>query len=382
MAEKAVASPSPSSARLMSLDVFRGLTMASMVVVNNPGTWADVYAPLRHAEWNGCTPTDLIFPFFLYMVGVSMTLSRSTTSSWRRILKRTATIILIGWFLTLFPYFRFPTWRLPGVLVRIALCYLAAAAIFRATLPRGAEDLRRHALRLGGWAAALMLGYWAAVVWMPWPGHVTGDLSPTGNLGGFIDRVIIGQQHMYRQREWDPEGLFSTAPAIATTLLGIISGLWLKGTAERWAKALVLAASGVAAMALGLLWDLAFPMNKNLWTSSFVMYTAGAGAVAFAACYFVLDVKGWRWWAKPFVILGMNAIALYALSGLFAKSLGLIKVAGPGGSPVSLQGYLYTSFFAPLASPKNASLAAALAHLAVLFVALSWMYRRNIFLKA
>ncbi len=381
MTETSTTSAAP-AARLVSLDVFRGLTMASMVIVNNPGDWSAVYAPLLHADWNGWTPTDLIFPFFLFIVGVAMTLSRSASGGWGRILRRTATLIALGWLLSLFPYFRLATWRLPGVLVRIGLCYVAAAAIQRGTAAPGQPNDRKQAVRLGAWVAALTIGYWLLMVWMPWPGHLAGDLSSTDNLGGFVDRAILGQQHLYQRRAWDPEGLLSTLPAIATTLLGIIAGLWLRSSAERGAKAGVLAAAGLAAAALGLLWDLAFPINKNLWTSSYVMFTAGAAAMTFAACYWLLDVRGWRWWAKPFVILGTNAIALFVLSGLVAKTLGLVKVADAQGATTSLARFIYTSWYAPIASPRSASLLYALTHLAVMFAILWWMYRRRIFLKA
>jgi predicted acyltransferase len=373
-------------ARLVSLDVFRGLTMASMVIVNNPGDWATVYAPLLHAEWNGWTPTDLIFPFFLFMVGVSMTLSRSASAGWVRIVRRAATIVALGWLLSLFPFFpltRFLRWRLPGVLVRIGLCYLAGAAIVRASAP-GASDDRRHAWRLAAWVAALTFGYWAAMVWLPWPGHATGDLTPAGNLGGFIDRTVLGQRHLYQQRPWDPEGLASTLPAVATTLLGVIAGFWLRAAATPRTKAAVLASAGVAGLALGLLWDLAFPINKNLWTSSYVMFTGGAAALSLAACYWLLDVDvhGWRSWSAPFAVLGMNALTLFVLSGLVAKSMMLIRWQQADGTPISLQGYVYSHWFAPLAAPKNASLLFALAHLALMSAVLWWMHRRKIYLRA
>ena len=368
--------------RLVSLDVFRGLTMASMVIVNNPGSWSSVYAPLLHAGWNGWTPTDLIFPYFLFIVGVSMTLSRSTLGGWSRIVRRAATIGGLGLLLAAAPYFRLGTLRLPGVLMRIAVCYLAAAVVFRSTLPAGERDDRRHAIRVGGIALGLMLAYWAAMVWLPWPGHVAGDLTPEGNLGAFIDRAVLGRQHLWQQRGWDPEGIGSTAPAVATTLLGIVTGLWLRANVAGSTKAAVLAAAGLATLALGLVWDLGFPINKNLWTSSYVAFCGGAAALTLAACYWVVDVKGWRRWTPPAVILGVNAITLFVLSGVIAKSMGLIKIAGAAGKPVSLQTYVYTSWYAPIAAPRNASLLFALTHLAVLFVVLWVMYRRKIFLRA
>ena len=376
------APPAPAVGRLVSLDVFRGLTMASMVVVNNPGDWGNVYAPLLHAEWNGWTPTDLIFPYFLFIVGVSMTLSRSTLGPWGRILRRFATIWGLGLLLAAFPYFRLATLRIPGVLARIAVCYLLATLVFRWTRPAGARDDRRHGLRIAWVALGLVLAYWAAMVLLPWPGPVPGDLTPDGNLGAFIDRAVLTRQHLWQRRAWDPEGLGSTAPAVATALLGILAGFWLRATAPGGTKAAVLGAAGVAAVALGLAWDLAFPINKNLWTSSYVAFCGGAAAVTLAACYWAVDVKGWRGWTKPFVILGVNAITLFVLSGAIAKTMGLIKLTGGAGQPVSLQGYVYGRWFAPLASPKNSSLIFALTHLALLFAVLWVMYRRKIFLKA
>jgi predicted acyltransferase len=377
------AAPAPALAqRLVSLDVFRGLTMASMVIVNNPGDWGHVYWPLLHAEWNGWTPTDLIFPFFLFMVGVSMTLSKGTMGSGWRVLRRGVTIMALGWFLSLFPYFRFATLRLPGVLVRIGLCYLASVWIFRLMAPAAGpgQDLR-HGRRLVAWIAGLTSFYWAAMVLMPWPGHNPGEMTAAGNLGAFIDRAVLGQQHLWGRRPWDPEGLFSTLPAIATTLMGVVAGLWLRAPVAGGPRALVMAAAGIAAMAVGVLWDLVFPINKSLWTSSYAWFMGGAGAVCLAACYWTVDVKGWRWWTKPFVILGVNAIALFVLSGLMVKTMLLIKVPGEAGSTVSLYAYVYRAWFEPLASPDNASLLFAVANLAVLYAVLWVMYRRRIFLK-
>lgn len=371
------------SERLVSLDVFRGATMAAMVIVNDPGDWNNAYWPLLHAEWNGWTPTDLIFPFFLFMVGVSMTLSKSTVSSGWKVLRRGALLILIGWLLGLFPYFRLATWRIPGVLVRIGLCYLATAGILRFLAPGAEADDRRRGWALLAWAGALTAAYWLAMVFMPFPGHNPGDLTPAGNLGGFVDRALLGQNHMYQRRPWDPEGLLSTVPAIASTLMGVIAGLWLRAEASRETKALLMALGGCAAMAIGLAWDLWFPINKNLWTSSYAWFMGGAAAACLAACYWAIDVKGWRWWTKPFVVLGVNAIALFVLSGLGVKiSSTLIKLPRPDGERLSLWSYSYRAWVQPFfAEPKNASLAFALGYLVLLYVILWVMYRRRIFLK-
>jgi predicted acyltransferase len=295
--------------------------------------------------------------------------------------RRGLTIMALGWFLSGFPYFRLATWRVPGVLVRIGLCYLGAVGIFRLTMPRPDRDDWRHAIRLMWWIVGLTLTYWLALVFVPYPGHNPGDLTAAGNLGAFIDRALLSRNHMWGKRPWDPEGLLSSVPAIASTLLGVVTGFWLRTSVTGGTKALVLAAAGVAAMAIGLTWDLVFPINKNLWTSSYAWFMGGAGAIGLAACYWIIDVKGWRWWTKPCVVLGVNAIALFVLAGLTAKILLLVKVSGAAGKPVSLYSFIYRNWYEPLASPMNASLLFALSYLIVLYGILWIMYRRHLFLK-
>jgi predicted acyltransferase len=373
------------STRLVSLDVFRGLTMAAMVIVNNPGDWGHVYAPLLHAEWNGCTPTDLIFPFFLFIVGVSLTLSRGTMGSPWKILRRAATIFLLGVFLSFYLRWDLSIVRIPGVLQRIAWCYLAVAFLFRATSPSTADpDLRfrKHGLVLTAWAVGLTLAYWATMMLVAAPGGVAGDLSPSGNLGAYIDRAVFGRHLWVQSKTWDPEGLLSTIPAIGTTLLGAVTGLWLATTRTGRQKARWMAGAGIVAMAIGYVWDVAFPINKSLWTSSYVWFTGGAALVSLALCYAVVDLRGWRRAFRPAVVLGLNAIALFVLSGMIAKTLGFIKLMGENGKTTSLLGYIYRSWFAPLANPYNASLLYALANLAVLWLILYWMDRKGIYLKA
>jgi predicted acyltransferase len=362
-------SPPAPITRLVSLDVFRGVTMAAMVVVNNPGDWDTVYAPLLHAEWDGWTPTDLIFPFFLFIVGVSITLSRRT-ASWASIVRRAAIIFALGLFLNGFPRFDIETWRIPGVLQRIAICYLIAATIYRAVGQRAAtQTFRDPAIRLAGIAFALCIAYWLIMTRVAPPGGLAGDPSPEGNLGAHIDRAIMAG-HLWKPR-WDPEGLLSTVPAIATALFGIVAGLWIGSSAGGARKTAGLVAAGIAGVTLGYAWNAVFPINKALWTSSYVLFTAGAACLLLAVCYWIVDVRGWRGWTTPFVILGSNAIALYVASGLLADTLG---ITGAGRS-------IYVNVFAPLAAPKNASLLYALANLAILFVLLAWMYRRRIFLR-
>ena len=356
-------SPAPTP-RLSSLDAFRGLTMAAMVVVNNPGTWRAIYAPLRHAEWHGLTPTDLIFPFFLFIVGVAIALARPTPS---RVLRRAAIIGALGLLLNALPYFDWANVRIPGVLQRIAVCYLVAALLFLFTRWRTQAIV----------TALLLLGYWGALMLIPVPGHGRGDLSPEGNLAAWLDRLVLGP-HIWRvARVYDPEGILSTVPAIATTLLGVLAGHWLRSgeRASRIASALVI--GGVLAIALGAVWGLVFPLNKSLWTSSYALLTAGLAALVFALCYWTIDVRGCRRWSTPCVVLGVNALLLFFLSTLVAKLLTLVRADGG-----TLQAAIFARTFAPWASPINASLAWALAYLAAWWVVLWLFYRAGIRLRA
>ena len=374
----------PPRTRLISLDVFRGLTMAGMVIVNNPGDWGTVYWPLLHAEWNGWTPTDLIFPFFLFIVGVSITLSQKS-ASWGSIVRRAALILALGLFLAGYPRFNLERWRIPGVLQRIALCYLAAASVHRLSMTGGrtssaaSATLRNRAIVIGLLAVVLALGYWALMMHVPPPGGVAGDLTPDGNLGAWVDRTLM-LGHLWKPK-WDPEGLLSTIPAISTTLLGVVAGMCLTSSVTDTRKVRLLAIGGAAALIAGWCWGLVFPINKSLWTSSYAVFTAGFGALLLAALYWMIDIKGWTRWTKPFVVLGSNAITLFVASGLLVKTLALIRVAAVDGQEVAVSRWAYLHFFVPIASPKNASLLYALANLVVLYALLAWMYRRRLFLR-
>ncbi|HKH73407.1 MAG TPA: heparan-alpha-glucosaminide N-acetyltransferase domain-containing protein [Vicinamibacterales bacterium] len=374
----------PSRTRLISLDVFRGLTMAGMVIVNNPGDWGTVYWPLLHAEWNGWTPTDLIFPFFLFIVGVSITLSQKS-ASWASIARRAALIFVLGLFLAGYPRFNLTRWRIPGVLQRIALCYLAAAAINRLSMTRerAASDStatpRNRAIAIGLLALILGLGYWAVMMLVPPPGGVAGDLTPDGNLAAWLDRALM-PGHLWKPK-WDPEGLLSTVPAISTTLFGVVAGLCLTSALTNERKVRLLGIGGTAALIAGWCWGLVFPINKSLWTSSYAVFTAGFGALLLAGLYWIIDIKGWTRWTKPFVVLGSNAITLFMASGLLVKTLALIRISTDDGQNVGVSRWAYLHGFVPLASPKNASLLYALANLVVLYALLAWMYRRRLFLR-
>ena len=373
-------SPSSPSSRLRSVDVFRGLTVAGMVIVNNPGDWNAVYAPLLHAEWNGWTPTDLIFPFFLFIVGVAIALSPASLGSMAAVVRRSAVIWGLGLFMAGFPFFNLATWRVPGVLARIALCYLFAVIITRLTTPQNG-DTRAHLVRLAGAVAALVIGYAILMLWVPVPGGHAGDLSASGNLGAWLDRALL-KGHLWRA-DWDPEGLLSSMPAVATTLLGVMAGITMRRatTIASWRRTLV--AGGVVCVVLGLIWNTGFPINKSLWTSSYVLFTGGLAAIGLVLCSWWCDeaVSGWRMrTSEPFVALGRNAILLFVLSGLFAKSIGLLMVDPV--ARVSVKGWIYSTLFVPFASPKNASLLFALANLALLYALLAWLHRRRWYWRA
>jgi predicted acyltransferase len=364
--------------RLVSLDVFRGISIAGMVLVNNPGTWSHIYWPLEHAAWHGWTPTDLIFPFFLFIVGVAVPLAfarRIEQGTARRklylqIIKRTVIIFLLGEFLAGFPYFHLSTIRIPGVLQRIAVCYLFASIIFLATKARMQVVI----------TIALTVIYWLAMTRLHAPGYAVGDLSKEGSVASYIDRWVFGP-HIWKQGiVYDPEGLLSTIPAIATTLLGVLTGQWLRTERDKQEKLNGMFVAGAVCIVVGWCWNAFFPINKSLWTSSYVFFTGGLALELLALCYWLIDLKGYRRWAKPFVVFGVNAIALFVGTGLMAKLMGLIKLPW-GEKQISLQGWIFNKFFLSWASPINASLAYAIVFL-LLWLGLMWiLYARKLFIR-
>ena len=357
--------------RVRSLDVFRGLTMAAMVIVNNPGDWNTVYWPLLHAEWHGWTPTDLIFPFFLFILGAAIPFGARGGPPWRRVWRRAAMIVGLGWLVAAFPFFRLATLRVPGVLFRIGLCYFAAATFMRLAGPGTLRQRRTAVVTI----AILLLGYWALMTLVPVPGGVAGDLTPAGNLGAWLDRTVFAG-HLWRS-DWDPEGLLSTLPAVATTLLGVVAGLAVRDSTSPRSLVRGLATWGLAGVVAGLAWSVRFPINKSLWTSSYVLFTGGVAAAALAACMAWVDMSPstrTRRWSEPLVALGRNALLLFVVSGLLAKSL--IHLPGPDPAQ-SLGAWLYGTAFVPFAPPKMASLSFAAAHLAVLWAGLWWLHRRR-----
>jgi predicted acyltransferase len=359
------------SGRLVSLDAFRGLTMAGMILVNNPGTWTAIYAPLRHAAWHGLTPTDVVFPFFLFIVGVAIPPSlagRPRAAALLRVLRRAVVIFALGLLLNGFPSFDWSTIRIPGVLQRIAVCYLLAAIVFLATSWRVQVGI----------AAALLLGYWGAMTLIPVPGYSAGQLGPEGNLAAWIDRAVLGPHIWRAARVYDPEGMLSTVPALATVLFGVLTGQWVFSRRPPRTITTGLLLAGAFGVALGAEWGNWFPINKALWTSSYAVLTAGLALLGFAACYWAVEVCGWQRWTRPFVVFGVNALPLYFLSSLAAHALTLVRVDGGG----TLQKLLFERVFAPWASPVDASLAYAVAYLLVWSGAMWLLFRLGIRLRA
>ena len=370
--------PVVKSQRLVSLDVFRGITIAGMILVNNPGNWSFVYPALGHAKWNGWTPTDLIFPFFIFIVGVAIAyafakrfeMGQSKGKIYLKIVRRTLVLFLLGLILNGFPGYDLSTIRITGVLQRIAVAYFFASVIFLNFKVKG------QAVFLSG----LLILYWLLMMLVPVPGYGAGVLTNTGNLSAYIDKVILSVHIWSGSKFWDPEGLLSTLPAIATALTGVLTGEFLKSRKSDYEKVSWMFVTGLAAMVAGTILDMWFPINKNLWSPSYVVFTSEMAVVFLAACYFLIDIKNFKKAGKPFVVFGMNALALFFLSGMVGRIIMLLRV-GQGSGAVNLKTYIYQAAFASWAGDMNGSLFFAIAYIFFWFLILLWMYKRKIFVK-
>jgi predicted acyltransferase len=380
------------------------MTVAGMLLVNDPGTWSAIFPPLEHAEWNGWTPTDLIFPFFLFIVGITTRLSLSArrargdddSAIVKQILRRGAIIYLLGFAMAMFPFYQWGTidaipnagaWdrilfriehvRILGVLPRIAIVYVCAALLTLKT------TVKQQILII----AALLFGYWFAITLIPVPGeNVIGALllhTKDRNLAAYLDRAILGTNHTWiGSVTYDPEGPLSTIPAIATAMLGVLAGRWIaqrdKQLPERIAG---LFALGSVGMMLGLMWNWSFPINKNLWTSSYVIFTAGMASVALATVMWIVDQCNVKWWTKPFVVFGVNPIVAFVGSGVLARLIYTLWHVSYQGKSIALQDAIYQIVFLPWLPPRVASLAFALSFVLLWYGILTVLYRRNIILK-
>ena len=354
--------------RLLSLDVFRGATMLLMVLVNNAGGSVS-YGQLEHSRWNGWTLTDTVFPSFLWIVGVAITLSLgrrlqlgdSPAELLPRIFRRAVVLYLLGLLIYLYPTMSISHQRLLGVLQRIAICYLLASVIYLYTGIRTQIAL----------IVVLFACYWAMMMLIPVPGYGAGNLSVDGNFAHYVDRMVLGTHNYASTKSWDPEGLISTLPAIATTQLGMMAGHVLRQEVPIALRRKRLILMGMCLLVAGLVWNVWLPINKKLWTDSFATFMAGLDFLILAALIWVVDERDLGRYLKPFVITGRNAIVVYLASELFSEFL----------DATSLHEVIYSRFFVPLASPANASLLWALAFTALMYLVAYGMYRRGWFIR-
>ena len=417
--------------RLTSLDVFRGMTVMLMTIVNNPGDWATIYAPLRHAQWHGCTPTDLVFPSFLFIVGISTVLSmperRFNASVLEKILTRFLRIFLLGLFSNFFleitvgslegiplllvrlaitavvmhlllgeydrkkelyvaiglfvlmmilAYGGFDAYkdvRLPGVLQRIAIVYLIISILYLTTSTTTQVIV----------GLICLLGYWALMALVPVPGIGPANFDKVTNLSGWLDSVLLPGHVWTVSKTWDPEGTLSTIPAIGTGLLGLFTGKLLVNQWPATKKVIYLLASGVIGIGLGLIWNTVFPINKILWSSSYVLYAGGIALLTLGILYFIIDVNGFKGsWTKPFIVFGVNPMVVFFVSGIIPRAMSMIHIDQPGNADypyVDSKAWLYNHLFLPnFSDPRNASLAGALTYLFIWFLILVWFYRRKL----
>jgi predicted acyltransferase len=396
--------PPTTRERLLSLDVFRGITIAGMLLVNDPGTWSAIFPPLEHAEWNGWTPTDLIFPFFLFIVGITTHLSLSArrargdddSAIVKQILRRGIIIYLLGFAMAMFPFYQWGTidaipnataWdriifriqhvRLLGVLPRIAIVYICAGLLTLKT------TLKQQVVIIAG----LLFGYWFAMTLIPIPGeNEIGALllhTKDRNLAAYLDRAILGTNHTWiGSVTYDPEGPLSTIPAIATAMLGVIAGRWIAQREKPLLDRITgLFAAGSIGMMLGLMWNWSFPINKNLWTSSYVVFTAGMACVGLATIMWIVDHYNVKWWTKPFVVFGVNPIVAFVGSGVMARLIYTLWHVNYNGKSIAIQDAIYQSVFLPWLPPRVASLAFALTFVLLWYGILLVLYKRKIILK-
>ncbi len=415
--------------RLTSLDVFRGMTIMLMTIVNNPGDWGNIYPPLEHAEWHGCTLTDLVFPFFLFIVGISSVLSmpikRFDASTFERIITRTLRIFLLGLFLNFYSKIHigeltgiplmlirlvftalivmallgdydkrkqffialglfilmmilafvaddFKEVRIPGVLQRIAIVYMIVSVLYATT-----NTITQIIVGL-----VCLLGYWALMALAPVPGVGAANFDKGTNLAAWLDNLLLPGHLWATSKTWDPEGILSTIPAIGTGIAGLLTGTLLTNNFDKNKKAIYLLTAGVVSVMIGFLWDMVFPINKALWTSSFVLFTAGWALLVLGILYFVIDVIRFDFWTKPFVIFGVNPMVVFFFSGIIPRALNSIKILVEDKEPMGLISWIYEYGIAPLfTEPKNASLAGALVYVLIWFVILWLFYRRKLIFK-
>jgi predicted acyltransferase len=369
--------------RLISLDVVRGITIAFMILVNNGGSGKYSYSQLEHSLWNGWTLTDLVFPSFLFLAGVSIVLStesrlaRGETKATLRlhVLKRSLILFLLGLVVNGFPLFHLQTLRIYGVLQRIAICFLFASLLYL---------WNSKAWVAASTAVVALLGYWILMRWIPIPGigiptHQVPLLDPNQNWVAWLDRRLLPGRLYEGVR--DPEGLLSDIPAMGTILLGVLAGIWLRRPKSLQIKAAWLLGGSITGLVLGNVWNIWFPINKKLWTSSYVLFAAGCTLLVMAICFYAVEIKQWtRGWTFPWLVFGSNAISAYVLSELLAGAIDSIDLHD-GSHVISLQQYIYLHWYFHLVNPSFGSLLYALSYVLVCFLPILVLYRKRIFIK-
>jgi predicted acyltransferase len=388
------------NARLVSLDVYRGLTVAGMILVTDPGTYSAVYWRLLHAQWDNPTPTDMIFPSFLFIVGMALTLSfaariergfdRSKLAL--HLLRRGAIIFVLGLAINGFPDYDWANMRLPGILQRIAVCYLLGGLLYLVCdrLEIQSDVARRRVgNRIIAAVIAVLLGiYWALLKLVPVPGFGAGNLDSRGNLAAYIDRALFGTHHMWAYGTtpgygvtFDPEGILSTSGALASLLIGVLAGEWMRSAHTTRRKIAGLLGCGAVLLFASWLLHPLLPINKKIWTSTFTLQSSGVSLLAFAFFYWIVDVQRWRWWTPPALVLGTNAILAFVFSTAMTTFSDRIHIPDANGAPLTLHKWLYQHWFASWMVPVHASLGYAIM-IVLLNVAILWpLYHRRIFLR-
>lgn len=367
--------------RFLSLDVFRGLTVACMILVNTPGSWMYVWAPLKHAKWDGCTPTDLVFPFFLFAVGNAMSFAMKKFSTMSnaevlgKIFKRTALIFIIGLLLGWFPFFKYDetgslvfkdpaNLRILGVLQRIALCYGIGALLIHYLKPKGALIA----------TGVLLLGYWLVM----WAFGGSDPYSLEGHIGLQIDKLILGENHMYHGEgvAFEPEGLLSTLPAVGNVVLGYWVGWFVQQNRQSPTMLMRLVAMGSILVALGLIWGIAFPINKKIWTSSYTLYTVGIATLLLSILIYLIEIRKVRAGTYFFEVFGKNPLFIYVMSGVVVKLYGLIII-----DDRNFYSWLYTNVFQAAFGNYTGSFLFGIFHVLLLWLLGVWMDKKKIYIR-
>ncbi len=364
--------------RLTSIDAFRGLTIFGMILVLNPGSWKYVYPVFKHANWHGCTIADLVYPFFLFIVGVSITYSLGRSKfdvtgrkvTYLKIAKRSIILFIIGLFINSIPDFNLSEFRIMGVLQRIAICYLIVSVIFLNTQFKTQVYL----------TAFLLLVYWAIMEFIPLPGNIIGSYEKGESVATYLDKIVLKGYMGYYEKLGEPEGIISTLPSLATTLFGVLAGNYLKLNKPVNKASVVFFSSGIVLTVLGMIWNNWMPINKHLWTSSYSIYTAGLALIIFSIFNYLIDVRDYRKWSKPFIVFGMNAITVYVLSIVFAKIIKMITFVY-NDKVYHARSWLYEKGLVELFGQYGGSLFYAFLYTSI-WCGIMWLfYNKKIFIK-